>query len=282
MPQEVFMDQLKFEAPGAGIWEQDGTHFPRPMTRIISEAMPAGFMKGFHTGTSRFGLLLDYLEPAFVNGFLYHKARIVGAPKNAKGARPPKPVFKLLCLLHPEVRRRLKRAATVLQEKPWRDDIRHWDTVLKPGSTKVHLRLQSVDLTSLSDTQLADHLAACVENSKAMIFQHHIYTISCCVPVGDFMACVQEWTGLPASEITQALRGSTPISVGVTEEYLAALEAVAADEVATGILQSAEDPGKILERLRALPGRTGSARSEERRVGKECSCMCRSRWSPYH
>ena len=24
------------------------------------------------------------------------------------------------------------------------------------------------------------------------------------------------------------------------------------------------------------------ARSEERRVGKECGCVCRSRWSPYH
>ena len=23
-------------------------------------------------------------------------------------------------------------------------------------------------------------------------------------------------------------------------------------------------------------------RSEERRVGKECVCQCRSRWSPYH
>ena len=23
-------------------------------------------------------------------------------------------------------------------------------------------------------------------------------------------------------------------------------------------------------------------RSEERRVGKECSLLCRSRWSPYH
>ena len=23
-------------------------------------------------------------------------------------------------------------------------------------------------------------------------------------------------------------------------------------------------------------------RSEERRVGKECACLCRSRWSPYH
>ena len=26
----------------------------------------------------------------------------------------------------------------------------------------------------------------------------------------------------------------------------------------------------------------GTARSEERRVGKECTIQCRSRWSPYH
>src|SRR3546814_19857514 len=28
--------------------------------------------------------------------------------------------------------------------------------------------------------------------------------------------------------------------------------------------------------------RIGEARSEERRVGKECVSTCRSRWSPYH
>ena len=27
---------------------------------------------------------------------------------------------------------------------------------------------------------------------------------------------------------------------------------------------------------------SGSIRSEERRVGKECLRLCRSRWSPYH
>ena len=26
----------------------------------------------------------------------------------------------------------------------------------------------------------------------------------------------------------------------------------------------------------------GAGRSEERRVGKECLSVCRSRWSPYH
>ena len=29
-------------------------------------------------------------------------------------------------------------------------------------------------------------------------------------------------------------------------------------------------------------GITGKTRSEERRVGKECLRLCRSRWSPYH
>ena len=27
---------------------------------------------------------------------------------------------------------------------------------------------------------------------------------------------------------------------------------------------------------------SGGERSEERRVGKECTVLCRSRWSPYH
>src|SRR3546814_12232395 len=30
------------------------------------------------------------------------------------------------------------------------------------------------------------------------------------------------------------------------------------------------------------PGAVPAARSEERRVGKECVSTCRSRWSPYH
>ena len=29
-------------------------------------------------------------------------------------------------------------------------------------------------------------------------------------------------------------------------------------------------------------GKVGVCRSEERRVGKECTSVCRSRWSPYH
>ena len=36
--------------------------------------------------------------------------------------------------------------------------------------------------------------------------------------------------------------------------------------------------GRVLEAAR----KAGILRSEERRVGKECCLVCRSRWSPYH
>src|SRR3546814_11368182 len=34
--------------------------------------------------------------------------------------------------------------------------------------------------------------------------------------------------------------------------------------------------------LRSVTKQVSAARSEERRVGKECVSTCRSRWSPYH
>ena len=53
-----------------------------------------------------------------------------------------------------------------------------------------------------------------------------------------------------------------------------------------GIARSPEELDRLLERaLSESPVRqvlVEESRSEERRVGKECSLLCRSRWSPYH
>src|SRR3546814_5080683 len=43
-----------------------------------------------------------------------------------------------------------------------------------------------------------------------------------------------------------------------------------------------DDPGVPLDDMLGAFGELVDARSEERRVGKECVSTCRSRWSPYH
>src|SRR3546814_9220725 len=42
------------------------------------------------------------------------------------------------------------------------------------------------------------------------------------------------------------------------------------------------DPAHPRQFRASLPAANPAARSEERRVGKECVSKCRSRWSPYH
>ena len=48
--------------------------------------------------------------------------------------------------------------------------------------------------------------------------------------------------------------------------------------------RSPEEYKALLNRLSRIEGQVRGirGRSEERRVGKECLRLCRSRWSPYH
>ena len=56
----------------------------------------------------------------------------------------------------------------------------------------------------------------------------------------------------------------------------------AQQDVRSGALAPDELVPAVLDRLPAVPASLRPVRSEERRVGKECERLCRSRWSPYH
>ena len=73
------------------------------------------------------------------------------------------------------------------------------------------------------------------------------------------------------------------LSAGLDEAIVRIVTARPGPEPASHAMAALTPPGSDSER-RASPAAEAVLRhrSEERRVGKECSSPCRSRWSPYH
>jgi pyruvate,water dikinase len=230
--------ELRFEPPGPGFWELDPVHFPRPATRYWIDVHPAAFKRGTSEFARSYGMLIDALEMAYVNGFAY---RIV------------RPVAEA------ELPRRFQRAEEVFKRKFWREQLRDWNETFKPTSMKAHRELQSVDPDGLSDDALVEHLKRCRDHHAEMLYQHMRFTAAAIVPTGDFLAHVGDWTGLPPAELLGLMRGTSPVSAGASVQLGQLIAAIRQDPRAQKLLESEDDPGRMLDALRALDRGTGAA-----------------------
>jgi pyruvate,water dikinase len=230
----------------------------RPLSRWAGEVFVPNLKRGFQTFTPRYGVLLDHLEPAVINGFAYMCPRPVGAPKGAKGP-PPKLIFKILTKLHPEIRRRIKKAAEVWESKLWREDVKTWHEDWKPKIVAANRTLAAVDPKTLDDDALAKHLDAVRERCVDGIFRHHAMNGCAMVAVGDFFVHASEWTGKQPSELLQLLRGSAPVSCGAKRELAQLADAIRDNAAMANALASPGDARETLATLRAAAGPLGQA-----------------------
>lgn len=247
-----------FVPPSPGSWELEQTHLTKPPSVFIAEVMPPAMMRGFKAGTSHYGALLDYLELAIINRFIYVAPRPVGAPKGAKGP-PPKAIFKLLTRLHPEIRRRVRRSGEVFHQKVWREDLRLWDDDVKPTLAAEAKALLAEDLESATNAQLAAHMRRAAAFLDSAVYFHHRFNVTVMVPLGDFLVQAGEWTGLSATELLHPMRGLSPVSAGGREELQAVRSAIQSDAAAMRILMSDRPPADVLTELMAYPGPVGLA-----------------------
>ncbi|MFI5041432.1 MAG: PEP-utilizing enzyme [Acidimicrobiales bacterium] len=213
-------------------------HFPRPVTRYFAETHPEPFRRGVAEFTRYYGMLLDTMEMEYVDGIAYRK--LVPAPED-------------------QIPERFQRAAEVWEGKLWRDQLREWDDVSKPASITTHRELQNVDPDGLSDADLVAYLTRCHDHHAQMMYQHMRFTGAAMLSVGDLLAHVGDWTGVPPSEVLSMMRGAAPVSAGASAELEQLIKAFAQDASARQILESDGDPAKVLETLRALDGDVGGA-----------------------
>jgi hypothetical protein len=115
-----------WETPGPGPWQQDSAHAPVSGTMAVLELYPEGFNRGFTETFSRYGLLLDRLAMAVVNGFTYHQPQPFDMP-GPNGPMTPEQIGA-------EIGRRAAVAEEAFATKQWRQDLDLWDNVCKPAA----------------------------------------------------------------------------------------------------------------------------------------------------
>jgi pyruvate,water dikinase len=215
------VDELQWEKPGPGGWRHDAAHSAGPTSQILQDLFPTAMADGFRSFTGRYGILLSHLEIRYVHGYAYGSPRIAGV-RPGDGPPPPAGLLKVLSRLHPEMRRRDRRARAALAGRVWEADLLRWFDELRPARVEAMLALQAVRPDELDDGALAAHVETCAAAVADGLREHFSLVGASSVPVGLHVRREQE-RGRTAAEAIADLAGAAERSTGAA---LPALRAV--------------------------------------------------------
>jgi pyruvate,water dikinase len=143
------VDLSPVEVP-PGYWRREATHCPKPLSPFFGAALPL-VGETFRQAFSELGALFETLDYREIGGWVY--TRLV-PPGGVDGVAPSPEV----------IRQRAERAIQAVRSDNLDGYLEEWSQ-LRPGFVAGVARLRSVDLRSLDDKGLADHLGEVLEFS---------------------------------------------------------------------------------------------------------------------
>lgn len=243
---------VDFEAPGPGQWALDRSHYPGGTTPIsewlITETMGAGLERVF----AEMGAPVRRIDTQFVNGFHYTRlVPLVGADKPPKRL-PPTAVLKVVTRLHPEFRRRARRADVTISTMPSIAVAERWSSEIRPKLVAENSAFQSFDVESASDGELDRHISDLLDHLRGSLELHfwlHGHDLG---PIARYVhACEHRWA-IPAADAVRALSGASPSTLAPTH-LLCRLRA---------LVDADPDPAVTLDEVRAISAEAGELLDE--------------------
>ncbi|CAB4884665.1 unannotated protein [freshwater metagenome] len=200
---------VRWDAPGPGLWELDRSHFRGGTTPIVQSLMSAAMESGMRRVMRELGTPADTIQPRFVNGFCYARLRPLISPDRVSTKLAPLPILRLATRLHPEMRRRARTAERTLAERPWRAVISNWESDGRRAIEAVNLALQDVPVRELGDHSLIGHIEDLIAHCRTNLEHHfwlHGYDLG---PIGILLTTCNEW-GIAPADVIPLLEGASP------------------------------------------------------------------------
>jgi phosphohistidine swiveling domain-containing protein len=150
----------------AGYWQREASHYPKPLTPLGSSLFIEAARQSFPKVFAEFGLLAEALELREINGYVYTAIKPFRVGDRGGGQLPPKWLLWLVLRLHPAFRRRIADNKRAMSDRLDLKLLDRWDNEWRPSVIAGIARLRVVDLPSLSDDALAQH----VEDVRRFLF----------------------------------------------------------------------------------------------------------------
>jgi rifampicin phosphotransferase len=142
----------------AGYWQREASHYPKPLTPLGSSLFIEAARQSFPKVFAEFGLLAEALELSEINGYVYTAIKPYRVRDRAGAQLPPKWLLWLVLRLHPAFRRRIADNKRAMRDRLDLKLLDRWDNEWRPSVIAEIARLRAIDLPSLSDDALAQHL----------------------------------------------------------------------------------------------------------------------------
>jgi len=247
-----------FTAPGPGRWQLDRSHFTGGTTPIMQWLLPEAVESSYREQWPLLGIPAETLSVAFVEGFMYTRLRPLIRADRPSAKAPPTVVLKIASHLHPEFRRRTRAARRTLERSPAPAVIAEWHSETRPDLVARNLAFQDVDLETLDDQGLADHVSGILAHLRSTFEEHfrlHGYDLG---PIGQLLLAGSDW-GLASADLLTALAGASPSTIE-PREALASIRTALAETgvVPTSLEEVAAASPRVAEKLHAYMRHRGS------------------------
>jgi pyruvate,water dikinase len=173
--------------PPPGFWEREAAHFPEPLSPMLRSAILPIHERAMYQSMQENFVLIDGVQFREIGGWLYQ--RVVPLSDDASA-----------------MRRRIEGLVDVVRTDKLAQDLEQWYTEWKPTTIERINHFKSIELTSLSDHQLAQHLEEVLAFIAECLYIHALITAADFI-VMELVLISQELLGWDVQKSLELLSG---------------------------------------------------------------------------
>ena len=224
--------------PLHGYWKKEEEHFVAPVSPMFFSIHQPNIRDATRDAFRDFGLIIDCLDLCYRAGEIYERDVPLGGDDS-----PPPPWWVLAVMVRviPSLRARMKQAERAVRTDREAQVFQRWETEWAAELEQSAATLRTVDLASLDNPPLADHLRRVRELTHRAFYIHFQIGIANLLPIYRLVQICHELFAWDEQQAMALLHGSSTGSSAASRNLDRITELIGADREARALLLDASN-----------------------------------------